>query len=156
MLGFYPPIGVFPFLWIFRFSFRWNMWLFWWVHLVTFFEIDKTGYNNFVVLLSQGWISHVWIAHVVFTLNIVLISSLCCIYTYTIEGIPWASFTFNWANMRLSAVLCTRFVIVLISLFRHLCLVEFCSNEIALAAWICLKYVVDGTHRVFFLFVGLL
>ena len=30
-----------------------------------------------------------------------------------------------------------------------------CPNKIALAAWICLKYVVDGTHRVFFLFLGL-
>ena len=87
----------------------------------------------------------------VFTLNIVLVSSLCFIYVYTIEDIPWASFTFNRANMRLPAVLCMRFVIVLISLFSSPLLGGVRSNKIALTAWICLNRVLDGTRRVLLL-----
>ena len=70
----------------------------------------------------------------VFKLNIVLVSSFCFIYVYTIEGIPWASFTFNRASMRLSAVLCMRFVIVLMCRFSSPLLGGICSNKIALTA----------------------
>ena len=87
-------------------------------------------------------------AHVVFTLNIVLVSSLCFIYTYTIENIPWASFTFNRATMRLPAIWCIAVALFSCAVFHHHCLVEFVRIKLPWLpgfAWIACRMV----HAVF-------
>ena len=91
-----------------------------------------------------------WIAHVVLMLNIVL-TSFFVLYIYIPSRVSLGRVLLLIGRVCACQVsgVCAM-ALFSSAFFHHRYSVEFARIKFALAAWVCLNHVVDGTHRVFF------